>query len=148
MAQKKSQKRRKSNKRDRWLLYVSIGLVLLTGAAIIWVNNGASTLKHHVISAEEAYQKQEEGAFILDVRTPEEWQEEHIPGATLIPLEQLPDYADQLPTDQEIVVYCHTGNRSVQALKYLLNAGFENVSSISGGINAWIARGYEVEAGS
>jgi len=49
---------------------------------------------------------------VLDVRQPEEWEEIHIPGATLIPLGELHQRLGELPKDQDIVVSCHSGNRS------------------------------------
>ncbi len=89
----------------------------------------------------------EEGVFILDVRTDAEWDKSHISDAILIPLEQLPGRIQELPDDQPILVYCRSGNRSGQALSYLVQAGFTNVSSMEGGINNWIGAGYEVVAG-
>jgi len=147
MAQNPKSKRRKSNNRDQWRVYVSIGLVLLAGAALIWYANKSGTSQPSLISVDEAHQKYGEGAFFLDVREPDEWQEKHIPDATLIPLGQLADNLEHLPKDQEIVIYCRTGNRSQQALSILSEAGFKNASSMDGGITDWITKGYEVETG-
>lgn len=66
------------------------------------------------VSVEEAAALLEEGAFILDVREPSEWEQGHIEGATLIPLGQLLQRSAELPTDQTIVVVCRSGNRSAQ----------------------------------
>lgn len=89
-----------------------------------------------------------ENLIVLDVRSPEEWaQDGHIEGATLIPLPELKARAaDELPRDAEIVVYCRTGNRSAQAVAYLASAGYTSVSDM-GGIQDWIAAGYEVVYG-
>jgi len=104
-------------------------------------NNGLSP----TISASEAYSLYQNGAFVLDVRTQEEWNEYHAPNTTLIPLDQLPSRLNEVPHDRQIVVVCRSGNRSQQAREILLNAGFEQVTSMSGGLNEWRAKGYPLE---
>lgn len=99
------------------------------------------------LDVEGAFQKRQEGAFLLDVRTQEEWNAGHIPGAVLIPLDQLSGRAGELPEDQEIVIYCRSGNRSAQALDLLSGVGFSDIFSMDGGINDWILAGHEVEIG-
>ena len=99
------------------------------------------------LSVDEANQYRNAGAFMLDVRTPAEWLEVHIPGATLIPLDELGFRMNELPADEKIVIYCLTGNRISQALDILLNAGYSDIFSMDGGIQDWIAAGYEIEAG-
>jgi rhodanese-related sulfurtransferase len=97
------------------------------------------------ISVGEAYQKYQEGVFLLDVRTQEEWDEYHAPDTTLIPLDQLEGRLDELPPDEEIVVVCRSGNRSQAGRDILRNNGFERSTSMSGGLNAWRAAGYPIE---
>jgi rhodanese-related sulfurtransferase len=87
------------------------------------------------------------GAFLLDVREADEWEAGHIPGATLIPLGELESRLGELPTDQPIVVYCRSGNRSAVGRDTLLNAGFTSVTSMAGGFNAWAQAGYDTEKG-
>jgi rhodanese-related sulfurtransferase len=87
------------------------------------------------------------GAFILDVREPDEWNESHIPGATLIPLGELASRVDEVPQDQEVVVVCRSGNRSQQGRDILLSAGFTDVTSMAGGVNQWKAAGFETVSG-
>lgn len=92
------------------------------------------------ITAEEAKERmdKDDKVVILDVRTEEEYQEGHVPGAIVIPnetissepLEELPDM------DQEILVYCRSGNRSAQAAKKLAEAGYTQVYDF-GGIIDW-----------
>ena len=77
-----------------------------------------------------------EGTFVLDVRTPEEWNEFHAPDTTLIPLDELAARVNELPKDQPIVVVCRSGNRSQAGRDILLQAGF-NATSMSGGLNEW-----------
>ncbi|SFM66385.1 rhodanese-like domain-containing protein [Thermodesulforhabdus norvegica] len=76
--------------------------------------------------------------FLLDVRQPQEYHKEHLPGASLIPLPELPDRADELPRDTTIVVYCGSGKRSHIAARILKEAGFELVKNLKGGMGAWI----------
>ncbi|MCJ7735069.1 MAG: rhodanese-like domain-containing protein [Anaerolineales bacterium] len=81
------------------------------------------------------------------MRTIEEWQAGHIPGAVLIPLDQLATRVGELPDDDPILIYCRSGNRSLQAQNTLAEIGFSDLYSMDGGINDWIAAGYEIEVG-
>jgi rhodanese-related sulfurtransferase len=87
------------------------------------------------------------GAFVLDVRQPEEWAAGHIPDATLIPLGELADRVAEVPTDRQIVVVCRSGNRSQQGRDILLNAGYGSVTSMIGGMNDWTSAGLPVVTG-
>ena len=98
------------------------------------------------VSVDEAYQMYEEGTFILDVRTPEEWEEYHAPNTTLIPLDELASRVNELPKDEPIVVICRSGNRSQTGRDILLQAGF-NATSTDGGLNAWRDSGYPIVSG-
>lgn len=127
---------------------VQIG-ILLAVALIIFVilqngRNGTDSLPA-AINVDEAYSKYQEGAFVLDVRTQEEWDEYHAPNTTLIPLDQLVSRLNEVPRDKEIVVVCRSGNRSQQGRDILLGAGFTQVTSMTGGLNEWRAKGYPTE---
>lgn len=98
------------------------------------------------VSVDEAYQMYQDGTFVLDVRTPEEWNEFHAPDTTLIPLDELSARVNELPKDQPIVVVCRSGNRSQTGRDILLQAGF-NATSMNGGLNEWRATGYPVVSG-
>lgn len=98
------------------------------------------------VSVDEAHQLYEEGTFLLDVRTPEEWNEYHAPDTTLIPLNELASRVNELPKDQPIVVVCRSGNRSQAGRDILLQAGF-NATSMSGGLNEWRDSGYPIVSG-
>jgi rhodanese-related sulfurtransferase len=97
------------------------------------------------VTVNEAYELAQRGAFVLDVRTPEEWNEFHAPNSTLIPLDQLASRLSEVPRDRQIVVVCRSGNRSQQGRDILLNAGFEQVASMAGGLNEWRANGFPIE---
>jgi adenylyltransferase/sulfurtransferase len=74
---------------------------------------------------------------ILDVREPQEYQINRIPGSVLIPLGEVPRRYAELDTDVEIIAQCKMGQRSAKAADFLRTVGF-NVKNLSGGILAWI----------
>ena len=74
---------------------------------------------------------------LIDVREHLEWEICRIPGAILIPLGALPERLGEIDGHHDIVTYCHTGVRSLQALEILRAAGFGRVRSLHGGIEAW-----------
>ena len=76
--------------------------------------------------------------FILDVREPNEYQINRIPGSTLIPLGDLPRRYQELPTDVEIVAHCKMGGRSAKAQDFLKSVGITNVKNLKGGILEWV----------
>jgi rhodanese-related sulfurtransferase len=80
-----------------------------------------------------------ERPLILDVREPEEITIASFPGATHIPMGEIPSRVTELDPDQETVVVCHHGIRSAQVAMYLARVGFEHVSNLSGGIDLWSA---------
>jgi molybdopterin/thiamine biosynthesis adenylyltransferase/rhodanese-related sulfurtransferase len=79
-----------------------------------------------------------ETPFILDVREPNEYQINKIPGSTLIPLGELPRRYQELPKDREIVAHCKMGGRSAKAQDFLKTVGFTNVKNLKGGILEWV----------
>jgi len=83
---------------------------------------------------------------ILDVRTPQEFAEGHIQRARLVPVAEINDkIGDIYPLkDKQILVYCHSGNRSAVASRILQKNGFTKVNNLDGGITAWIARGNKI----
>ena len=93
------------------------------------------------ISPQELKQKLDanESVFLLDVREPSEYDIVHLEGAQLIPLNTVPHHIDSLPDDQEIVVYCHHGTRSLYATAYLHQNGFTDAKNLIGGIDQWAA---------
>ena len=88
----------------------------------------------------------EGGAFVLDVRNPDEYDEAHVPGVTLIPLPEVPDRSGEVPTDRPVYVICAAGGRSRKAAEFLRAGGIDAVN-IAGGTMAWIEAGNEVVVG-
>jgi rhodanese-related sulfurtransferase len=141
-----SQKRKSTQRQPLPWLWIVLGAVLVVGtlaAAYFMLQPKAATPLE--ISTAEAYAKYQGGAFVLDVREQEEWDQGHIPNTTLIPLGSLASRLDEVPRDQEVVVVCRSGNRSQEGTQILRQAGFEQVSSMSGGVRDWAAAGYPFE---
>jgi adenylyltransferase/sulfurtransferase len=74
---------------------------------------------------------------LLDVREDWEWELAHLDGAIHIPLGELESRLAELEPSREVVVYCHLGERSVDACLVLWNAGYRKVRNLTGGIDAW-----------
>lgn len=116
------------------------------GASAAPASQAPATLPLEVDVATAATMR-DAGAFVLDVRQPEEWVAGHIPGATLIPLGELSSRTAEVPSDREVVVVCRSGNRSATGRDILRDAGFATVTSMAGGMNDWAAAGLDVETG-
>ncbi|HLN75654.1 MAG TPA: rhodanese-like domain-containing protein [Nocardioidaceae bacterium] len=77
-----------------------------------------------------------DGAFVLDVREPGEYEAGHIPGVTLIPADQVPARLRELPRGGPVYVVCATGNRSLTVAAHLATAGFD-ARAVAGGTADW-----------
>jgi NADPH-dependent 2,4-dienoyl-CoA reductase/sulfur reductase-like enzyme/rhodanese-related sulfurtransferase len=75
--------------------------------------------------------------LFLDVRSPAEFKQEHLPGSTLIPLGELRSRLGELPKDREIVTFCQFSLRGYEAARILQGAGFTRVRVMDGGVAAW-----------
>lgn len=93
-------------------------------------------MRHIRPEALKARLDQGESPFLLDVREPWEHQLVALPGSTLIPMGELPARLAEIPRDQEVIVYCHHGVRSMQAGYFLVHHGVQ-ISNLFGGIDAW-----------
>lgn len=86
------------------------------------------------------------GAFVLDVRQPDEYEQAHVPGAVLIPLAEVPDRVAEVPATGPVYVICRSGARSQRAAEHL-RALHLDARNISGGTLAWIEAGHAVVSG-
>ena len=113
-----------------------LSVLFLAGCAL----PAGQEVSYRQINMDEAITMMEEESsyIILDVRTPEEFTDKHIPGAINIPNETIgTEKIPQLPDkDQLILVYCRSGNRSKQASEKLVALGYTNIVEF-GGINDW-----------
>ena len=87
------------------------------------------------------------GAVLIDVREQWEYLQERAPDATLIPLSQFVQRYAEIPRDREVLLICHSGQRSFQAAMFLRRQGYEQVGNVSGGMEAWAMAGLPVERG-
>ncbi|MFZ0216916.1 MAG: rhodanese-like domain-containing protein [Candidatus Dormiibacterota bacterium] len=87
-----------------------------------------------------------EGAYVLDVREPDEYAAGHVPGARNVPVGKVGEQAATLPESRPVYMICQSGRRSMQAADELLGRGVEAVS-VAGGTNAWVASGRQVATG-
>lgn len=116
-------------------------LVIVSGVfAIAWACSGAASTP--TISGEDLAQRIAAGdaPLLLDVRTPEEFADGHIPQAINIPYDELADRIGELgieDPDREIVVYCRSGRRAAEAEATLHHAGFRGVRHLEGDMIGW-----------
>ena len=81
-----------------------------------------------------------EKMLLIDCRRPDEWEITHIEGAKLIPLQELPEYFDDEfggHEDEQVIVYCRSGRRSLDFVASLARSGFTNARSMAGGMLLW-----------
>ena len=120
------------------LVFLLLAVMILTACGQNKENGQGAVYVN--ITAEEAKQimDSEEGYIFLDVRTQEEYDQGHIPGATQISHEEIADKAEEVLTDKEqlILVYCRSGRRSKLAAEALVDLGYTNIKEF-GGIIDW-----------
>jgi sulfur-carrier protein adenylyltransferase/sulfurtransferase len=99
------------------------------------------------ITPQEAEQLVAQGAVLIDTREVNEWNAGHLEGATLLPPAQVGERVEQVAPDKTkpVVVYCAAGARSMRAALQMAAMGYQNVSSVAGGIGVWKAEGRPVE---
>jgi len=104
----------------------------------------AADIEFGLVSPAESVALVGGGVTVIDVRTPEEFADGHLDGATLIDFYDA-DFAEQiaeLPADQEYLVYCRSGNRSGQAVQIMEGLGFDQVYDLDGGVVDYAAQGF------
>ncbi len=142
------------NKRNS--IYFGVLILLFLVAFLVFIEQKKeSQLGFENISVQEAKELIEKGnVFVLDVRTPAEFNQSHIEEAILIPVSNAfgsnlsPDNllkarTNEVPKNKKVLVYCRTGRRSIEASAVLANAGYQ-VYNMEGGIGSWIDAGYPV----
>jgi len=99
------------------------------------------------ITVDELASRLVAGAFLLDVRQPDEYVEAHVPGARLVPLAEVPAHVDEFPSADPIFVICRTGARSERAAEYLIGQHGLDAANVVGGTLAWIDGGRDIVVG-
>ena len=125
------------------LLFLLLAVMLLTACGQTKENDREAVYMNITAEEAKAIMDIEEGYIILDVRTQEEYDQGHIPGAIVISHEEIAEKAEDVLTDKDqlILVYCRSGRRSKIAAEALVELGYTNIKEF-GGIIDWP---YEVE---
>jgi len=111
----------------------------------------------HECEVSDVHGRLNSGTLIIDIREPAEYQRGHVPGALQLPrgllefeihglVQRASMDQNKAPEDQDIVLYCGTGGRSALAAATMIELGYRNVRSMSGGIVAWNAAGLPIDA--
>ena len=103
----------------------------------------AQTESENTVDVQKFIELQNKGYTIIDVRTPEEFSDGYIEGASNIDFHS-PDFGtniEKLDKDGNYLVYCRSGNRSLKAVHLMKSLGFKNAYSLTGGINIWLSSG-------
>jgi rhodanese-related sulfurtransferase len=129
-----------------WAVIAGIAVVVVIAVTAVLLQQNNTTLPAE-ISVADAAAKRNSGAFILDVRQPDEWVEYHMSDSILIPLGELETRLKDVPRDKDVVVVCRSGNRSKSGRDILLKAGFPRVTSMAGGLTEWKAQGFPTVSG-
>lgn len=135
----------KPKNNSKWIL-LGLVVVAVIVAAVFLFKPAPGTLPA-TITVQQASERIAKGAYLLDVRQQSEYDQAHVKGAILIPLDQLSARISEVPTNQDVLIICHSGNRSAQARDLLRAAGLNRTTSIDGGITAWMAAGLPVVSG-
>jgi rhodanese-related sulfurtransferase len=97
------------------------------------------------VSPADARRLVAEGALLLDVRNADEWAQGRAPGATHVPLSDLPDHLGELGSTGTVVCVCRSGHRSRRAALFLLERGVD-AANLEGGMIAWVESGGPLES--
>ena len=93
------------------------------------------------IAPEKAYEElKNQKVILVDIRDPLSFQKSHIPRAIHLSEDNLKEFIEQTPKHQAIIVCCYHGHSSLGATQFLMERGFEKVSSLSGGFEGWRVR--------
>ena len=125
------------------MIWILLAVLVLAGCGKTQETDREAVYMNITAEEAKAIMDSQEGYIILDVRSQEEFQQGHIPGAILIPDTQIKDKAEEIlqDKDQLILVYCRSGRRSKLAAEDLVELGYRNIREF-GGIIDWP---YEVE---
>jgi len=96
------------------------------------------------IDVDELATRRADGAPLIDVRGPDEYAKVRVPGAHLIPLGEVVERVDEVPTDRTVYVICARGPRSAKAVEHYRSQGIDAVN-VAGGTVAWIDAGLPID---
>jgi rhodanese-related sulfurtransferase len=111
---------------------IVVVLVVVVGALVLKPAGGIANVDEAGVTAAA-----NQGATVVDVRTPGEFQLGHIPGAVNVPVDQLQAQAQTWDKNATYVVYCATGQRSAIAVDLMKSMGFTSIKHFNAGMQAW-----------
>jgi len=128
------------------IIVMVVVAILATAAALYTADRMNGEDEYGDVSINEAIEliAEKPDLVILDVRTVAEYHDGHIEGAINIPVEEIANRLDELSKEDELLVYCRTGNRSRTAVSILEDAGFTKIYHMHEGISVWIQLGHPV----
>lgn len=97
------------------------------------------------ISVAEAKEMMNDGAAVIDVREPHEYNGGHVPNAALIPVNSVFARREELPKDQDVIFVCQVGQRSALACEMAAASGLTRIFNLEGGTDAWAGAGEPVD---
>lgn len=99
-----------------------------------------------VQEAHQAWLQKDNDSFVfLDVRTPREYADGHIPDAVNIPVQSLSEHLKDIPQGKKLYVYCESGVRASKASKLLVTSGFKQVYNFKASMRGWRNASYPIE---
>jgi rhodanese-related sulfurtransferase len=113
-------------------LWVAVASLALAGEPAVTPMSQEALLEHQ--------SQHPERLFLLDVRTPQEFAEGHVPGAVNVPYDQLASRLAEVPKDKDVVLYCKTGRRAGIAADVLVANGYTRLSHLEGDMVGWLAK--------
>jgi rhodanese-related sulfurtransferase len=126
----------------RRICFITLMLAILCGSFSLAV--AASNID---AQAAQRLLKERRDVYLLDVRTPGEYQQMRLADAHLIPIDQVTRRIDEIPKNRPVIIYCAVGSRSAQVFNFLARKGYQEVYNLDGGIYAWAQRGLPVLQG-
>ena len=123
-------------------VYIAFGLFVLITAYNYLKPQGGRNYTSLDSGAAKEMLEEDKNIVLIDVRSREDYNLEHLKGAKNIPLDQLDSRLGKLPRDKDIVVYCQNGGRSVRAVRKLEVAGFTRLYHMHEGLRGWNKAGY------
>jgi len=140
-----------------WLAFLAGALLLVSLLASVGARAAdpaaaatpvAAPAKMKPISADALLQeraRQPQQVFVLDVRSPQEFAEGHVPGAVNVPYDQVAVRLAEIPRDKDVVLYCRSGRRAGLAADVLAANDYKRLLHLDGDMQAWTAQGRPVE---
>jgi len=126
-------------------LIVGIILIIVILSALITKNIKIDDKISEITPKEAMILLKNPNYIVLDVRERDEYNSGHLENAINIPMSELKNKFRSLPSDKTIIINCYSGKRSLLALNFLKDQGYDNLINLKGGIMAWINEGYPVK---